>query len=348
MLVYWGGNFGAKKYLKKLLQYNNKPYCMMYDYIITHETGQCHWLGRHARSKRQQLIWDHTLEIDILHRFKDTLHHARRVTREVDYVGVTRDGQVDIRYSKDKGLHLKVLDRIPVHAIGGKNLFRPLKYQGKELVYDSEDKKKFLDLKYKDTLMYWNILRKQINNKDGKLQRVTLDDVPECPILFPHQCQSNFAFDGVEISEKYKQHVNVVPYKSDLVECARNLLDLIKVHDYSCKNYGEDVSQDAFTLYKNDKKKLWYYLDKNIFEENYKIAEKLHQANVKFEYFDLDKDDFTKRFGVKKMLSRLVTHPTVLQLKTLKDKKTARANYKTITNIAREYVASKGKRDNRL
>ena len=341
MLVYWGGNFAAKKYIKKLLQYNNKPYCMMFDYVITHETGQCHWLGRHARKKRHgRLIWDRTLEIDILHRYKGTkeLHRARRVTRDVEYVGITRDGEVDIKYSEDKGFHLKVLTKIPHHAIGGNTLWKPLQYRGKELEYDSKDREKFLDLKYKDTLMYFNILKDQ-RNKDGNLDKVTLDDVPECPLLFPHQRQSNFSFDGVEISEKYKEHVNIVPYKSDLVENARNLLDLI----------GEDhTTLDVFALYKNDKKKIWGHLDKNIFEANYKIAEKLHQANIKFEYFDLDKGDFTKTFHVDKMLSRLVTHPSVEQMRTLKDKKTARANYKTLTNIAREYVASKGQRDNRL
>jgi len=341
MLVYWGGNYGAKKYIMKLLQYNNKTYCNVYDYIITRETGQCHWLGRHVKKKKQELMWDLTLEVDIFHRHigSDKLHCVSKIARDVNYVGLGFDGEVDIKYDKNKGIYIKVIDRVPIHAIGGKELFRPLNYKGKSVQYDKGDRQKYLDLKYKDTLMYWSILRKQQKNKDKKLEKVTLDDVPECSILFPHQSQSNFAFDGVDISEKYKEHVNVVPYKSDLVECCRNQLDLIG---------EEDVTQDVYALYKNDKQRLWSYLDRNVFEENYKIAKKLHQANIKFEYFDLDKGDFTKRFQVKKMLSRLITHPSIIQLKTLKDKKTARENYKTITNIAKEYLSTKNKKDNRL
>tara|TARA_B100001175_G_C19500656_1_gene637893 strand:+ start:1211 stop:2101 length:891 start_codon:yes stop_codon:yes gene_type:complete len=296
MLVYWGGFHGAKKYVKKLLQYNNKPYCMMYDYIITHDTGKCHWI----KKRHHELIWDRTLEMDIIHRFKNTseLHRARIVKRNVEHVGLTLKGLL-----KDKTF--KVLDPTSDHTI--------------EDMYDSDGEKTDLGI----------MLEK---NKDGKLDKVTLDDVPECPILFPHQTQSNYAFDGVDISERYSEHVNVVPFKSDLVE--------------SCRNQSYFI--DFIFLYKNNKRKLWGQLDKNVFEENYKIAEKLHQANIKFEYFDLDKGDFTKRFQVKKMLSRHITHPSIVQLKTLKDKKTARENYKTITNIAKEYLSTKNRKDNRL
>ena len=285
---------------------------MMYDYIITHETGKCHWI----KKRHHELIWDLTLEMDIIHRYKNTseLHRARIVKRNIEHVGMTQDGLF-----KDK--RFKVLDPISVHTV-----------KDKGVCYDSKDRKKFLDLNYKDTPMYWNILRKQESNKDGKLEKVTLDDVPECPMLFPHQTQSNYAFDGVDISKRYSEHVNVVPFKSDLIECCRNQSYFI----------------DFIFLYKNNKQKLWGYLDKNVFEENYKIAEKLHQANIKFEYFDLDKGDFTKRFQVKKMLSRIITHPSIVQLKTLKNKKTARENYKTITNIAKEYLSTKNRKDNRL
>ena len=149
MLVYWGGFCGAKKYVKKLLQYNNKPYCMMYDYIITHETGKCHWI----KKRHHELIWDLTLEMDIIHRYKNTseLHRARIVKRNIEHVGMTQDGLF-----KDK--RFKVLDPISVHTV-----------KDKGVCYDSKDRKKFLDLNYKDTPMYWNILRKQESNKDGCL-----------------------------------------------------------------------------------------------------------------------------------------------------------------------------------
>ena len=108
MLVYWGGNYGAKKYIMKLLQYNNKTYCNVYDYIITRETGQCHWLGRHVKKKKQELMWDLTLEVDIFHRHigSDKLHCVSKIARDVNYVGLGFDGEVDIKYDKNKGIYI--------------------------------------------------------------------------------------------------------------------------------------------------------------------------------------------------------------------------------------------------
>jgi len=54
------------------------------------------------------------------------------------------------------------------------------------------------------------------------------------------------------------------------------------------------------------------------------------------------------RFGFNKMLPRICSHNTYHQLSIAKDVKRARNNYNRLTDMAREYVASRKMEDNRL
>ena len=142
----------------------------------------------------------------------------------------------------------------------------------------------------------------------------------------------------MKFSDWFRSQTNIVPYKSDLVECVINQLD----------NWGEYNSDKPW--WKVDKKKIWEHLDLTVFFMWYKVEKKLREAGIEYEYFDLDKDDWAKTFHVQKSLPRQIMHHVYVQFNILEKEKKKKAyeDYRRMTEVAKEYIISRGKKDNRL
>ena len=298
MFVYWGGQTGAKKFVKELMIYNNKDYVEHYPFHIVHAKHICHSAPKPLRYDSQ---WDVSRKADIIFRKKETPNQYTVKTtgweRDTDFVN----------------MGLETMN--PSHrTLGG---FSP-----------RMENRYF----YRD--------RFKIKNKSKDLVELSVNEIPECHTIFPYHRLAMYSFDGVKISDWFRSHTNIVPYKSDLVESAINQLD----------NWGEFYSADADPWWKVHKKQVWDYLDLTVFFTPQKVEERLREAGIAYEYFDLDKDDWAKTFSVQKNLPRQITHHVYCQMNRLeKDKKKkAYENYRRMTEVAKEYVITKGKKDNRL
>ena len=303
MFVYWGGITGAKKYLKKLMIYNSKDYVEHYPYNIVHGKHICHHT---PKPLRYDSLWDTSRKADITSRRVDNPDEIITVStgweRDIDCMCMLYNGNTCDNSHR-------IFGGFPEGRDGDRFFYR---------------------------------IRFNIRNKPNQvpaLVELPLSDIPECHLVFPYHRRFMSSFRSVNISEWFKSQTNIVPYKSDLVECAINQLD----------NWGEYYSDFPWWKAKN-KKAIWKYLDLTVFTAWYDVEKKLREAGIEYEYFDLDKDDWAKTFHVQKNLPRQIMHHVYVQLNLLKKEKKKKAyeDYRRMTDIAKEYIISRGKKDNRL
>ena len=298
MFVYWGGCTGAKRFVKKLMIYNDKSYVEHYPFNIVYAKHICHSAPKPLRYDSQ---WDVTRKADII---------SRKIESPDKYYTETTGCERDTDFVN---MGLEAMG--PAHRnLGG------FQVRGMEDRYFYRD-------------------RYNIKNKSKHLVELPVTDIPECHTIFPYHRRAAYSFDGVEISDWFRSHTNIVPYKSDLVESAINQLD----------NWGE-FYPDSDPWWKVSKKKVWHHLDLTVFDMWYKVEERLREASIDYEYFDLDKDDWAKTFQVQKSLPRQIMHHVYCQMNRLpkEKKKKAYEDHRRMTEVAKEYIISRGKKDNRL
>ena len=298
MFVYWGGCTGAKRFVKKLMIYNDKSYVEHYPFHIVHAKHICHSAPKPLRYDSQ---WDVTRKADIISRKIETPNQSSVKTtgweRDTDFVNMGLEAM---------GPSHRSLGGFQVRGIEDRYFYRD---------------------------------RYKIKNKSKDLVELPITDIPECHTVFPYHRRAAYSFDGVKISDWFRSHTNIVPYKSDLVESAINQLD----------NWGE-YFPDSDPWWKVDKKKVWHHLDLTVFHMWYKVEGRLREAGIDYEYFDLDKDDWAKTFHVQKNLPRQIMHHVYCQMNRLEKEKKKKAyeDYRRMTEVAKEYIISRGKKDNRL
>jgi len=302
MFVYWGGQTGAKKNLKKLLIYNSKDYVEHYPYNIVHAKHICHHT---PKLLRYDSLWDTSRKADIT---------SRRVDNPDEIITVSTGWERDI----DCMCMLYNNNTCDTsHRIFGG----------------------FAEGSDADRFFYRRRYKIKNNPKQvPALVELPLSDIPECHLVFPYHRRAMYSFEGVKFSDWFRSQTNIVPYKSDLVECVINQLD----------NWGEYNSDKPW--WKVDKKKIWEHLDLTVFVMWYKVEKKLREAGIEYEYFDLDKDDWAKTFHVQKNLPRQIMHHVYVQFNRLEKEKKKKAyeDYRRMTEVAKEYIISRGKKDNRL
>tara|TARA_B100000424_G_scaffold235299_1_gene199574 strand:- start:505 stop:1524 length:1020 start_codon:yes stop_codon:yes gene_type:complete len=339
MIVYWGGMLSGNNYLQNLTLYNNKIYAAVRKYRITVRSNDTHFLERNK--KYVKWFWDVTKHTQVVHRPVgcDTTV-VSNTTRMIEFLWQVPNDTISVRY-ENGGLTLRNT-YYPVHAVLDNQIYRPVKLPNR--FYNKTNKQKFMNPEYKDTLMYYDCISNDNKNKLGMLEEVTYNDIPTCDLIFPSIDTKNMSYEGFTPPPEYSEHTNIIPYKSDLVEMARVVLDNVE----RIKDKSKMTVKDMFELYKENKKELWKYVDRYVFEDHHTIAKKLNKNKIKFEYFNLDKDSYNNRFGFNKVLPRICSHNTYHQLSIAKDVKRARNNYNKLTDMAREYVASRKMEDNRL
>ena len=310
MLVYWGGCTGAKRFVKRLLIYNSRDYVEHYPFNIVHAKHICH-------SAPKPLLFDSKWDVS---RNTDIISSDGTKTtgweREEDYVSLLSQTMY--------GMSSRIFGGITIE---------PSNFWGhrKKVEGLSNNSSAGLGDKFCHPRKY-NIRK---NPKD--LVELTVNDIPECHTIFPYHLSAESSFDNVEISDWFSSHTNIVPYKSDLIESTINQLD----------NWGEHYD---VPWWKANKEKIWKHLDLTVFEMWYRVERRLRKFGIKYEYFDLDKDDWAKTFQLERSLPRQIMHHIYCQMNYLpkEKKKKAYENHRRMTEIAKEYVAQCGRKDNRL
>ena len=344
---YWGGNCGAKSFVRSLLQYNSKNYARIFPYIVEYIHPTCHWIGEKVN---EHSIYDYTKKVSRIHRHIDKpeeLLSVSHTVRKVDYIsGLIRMQKGRLKVSLDKNHQLQYSGvHYPISAIIPDELDACVSLRGYGRSENIEYSEEFSSLKYKDTLMYYETIGNcRKSNNFGKLMSVSIDDVPDCHMIMPFANLANSSFEKAIIPDTFNRFTNILPIKTDIIESAINQLD--NWNDY----YNESPCNEVFNWYHFDRKRLWRYLDFRVFEANYKIERKLRSYGIKYEYFDMDKGDWAKTFQLERNLPRLLTHHVYVQVRNAKDKKSARKNYHRLRDIAKEWYAERGRerKDNSL
>ena len=295
------------------MKFNGKKFCLLFTNSIRVEENIIHWhgyLNKEDHKKRINRYWDNDSYMTILYRDGDELLSVSRNRRKWGLVGML---------SIDKGLP-SPRRKVPINM-------------SKEYAERYKN-----DPKLKNTMVHHEALNKSKINK-----MITVDDVPDCHLLIPFNQISRIEWPEEFYSQDWNRYRNIVPYKSNLVDSARNFLDLFGGH-----KAGVFHSTFEGGVFDTDKKTLWKYLDEHIFTGFESVPEKLKQYGIEFEYFDLDKDSYKKTFEIDEdPLFRLGGYNLMGQLKNFPTKQT-RDRYHRLTDIAKEYVAQCGREDNRI
>ena len=359
-ICYWGGECGAKKHLEYLLQINGKKYCLLFDNSILVEENTVHWhgyLNKEDSSKGINRYWDNDSYQTILYRDGDELFSVSRYRRKWSRLYVPDRLLCNIDYDNEEGFKIKNITH-PPHSLIEHSIHRGVmmkrnidkaSIKRKVPINMSEEyaERYRNDPKLKNTMVHHEAVKK---SKISKM--ITVDDVPDCHLLIPYDQSFRHRIEGREdntsifYSQDWNRYRNIVPYKSNLVDSARNYLDLFD--DGKKTSWKERWDHSVFDVYETDKKTIWKYLDKNVFTKFESAPKELKKYGIQFEYFNMDKDSYKKTFEIDEdPLSRIMTYNIMDQLKNFPTKQT-RDRYHRLTDIAKEYVAQCGREDNRI
>ena len=248
--------------------------------------------------------------------------------------------RIDIDYDHENGL--KITNKCyPPHSLIDHSIHRGVTRTRKVHKNMSEEyvERYRNDPKLKNTLVHYEAVKK------SKRSKITVDDVPDCHVLMPCDYNDHLGEEDFYLQD-WNRYRNIVPYKSNLVDSSRNLLDLFD--EDKDTSWKERWDNSVFDVYEKDKKTIWKYLDEYVFTKYEDVPKELKKYGIEFEYFDLDKDSYKKTFEIDKdPLFRLMTYNTMDQLKNFPTKET-RDRYHRLTDIAKEYVAQCGREDNRI
>ena len=170
---YWGGNCGAKIYVRKLLTYNSKEFVRQFDYVIDHHQTICHWTGKNLDSNS---IWDITTTANRIHRHIDNpqkLFTVSQTSRRTEYLtgGIqSQKGTLTVKMGSDHHLQFSGVMH-PISAIIPDELVRVVRLRqprgfGKylDVSYNRRQIEEFSSLNYKGTSMYHDIIDMNKNN----------------------------------------------------------------------------------------------------------------------------------------------------------------------------------------
>ena len=327
-----------------MMQLNGKKFCIVHKYHIMVEENIVHWHGYLNKKDSKKIVnryWDNDAHQTILYRNNDELLSVIRHKRNWGRVNNPRKLRSDIDNKERSEIeyprlfHLDFLpDSLMDHSIDRGAV---LKTQSRKTKWDKEYVERLRnDSKIKNTMVHYQAVRKSKHNKS-----ITIDDVPDCHLLMMYPQDGQGDNTTTFYSQDWNRYRNIVPYKSNLVDSARNFLDLFVDHYKSEGRWDNSV-------FDTDKKILWKYLDDNVFTKFETVPRELKKHGIEFEYFNMDKDSYKKTFEIDKdPFFRLMTYNTINALKNFPTKE-VRDRYHRLTDIAKEYVAQCGREDNRI
>ena len=119
-----------------------------------------------------------------------------------------------------------------------------------------------------------------------------------------------------------RKSVNVIPYKSDLIDSFVSKMDGFV--NFRESEYGNDLIE----VYNEDKNRVWRWLD-SFHEEDEKIKRRLNYYDIPYVMFDLDQDSYTDFFGWELDLDRKYSH---------RGARWEGERYEKVVEIAKEYI----------
>ena len=296
MFVYWGGLDGGKGHIRSFARLNSKT--------------QVLWLPLHIKKLYTQNhinedTWrDETYHQIIYHNIDDEL---RKCERKQDRV-----------WRPHKFYHSQSSIR-PKESSTEK-----VKRKKKRKEYTQEHISKYTQKEYIGTSVYYDIL--MTNNNEGMCKPITHDvikdyydeifkDVDIMSYILPSWAMKDLA--GL-----LRKSVNVIPYKSDLIDSFVSKMDGFV--NFRESEYGNDLIE----VYNEDRNRVWRWLD-SFHEEDEKIKRRLNYYDIPYVMFDLDQDSYTDFFGWELDLDRKYSH---------RGARWEGERYEKVVEIAKEYI----------
>ena len=293
MYVYWGGTDLGKAHIKQYAQHNDKT-------VLIWHKGRRGIVKIYSTVHYQTIYWrDETIRKIIYHYidgFRKCEKKTNSIYQHIPYKHTTSSINPDI--SKSEYYH--------------SNYYK-LKNKRN---YSKDDIEKYSQIEYINTNIYYDIISKYIKQICEDIPREMLDydeifkDVDLVSFIPPeHVIEDNIKL--------FQSCINVVPYKSNILDCIVSKLDLYT---------GAD---DLLEVYKTNKNIVWNYLD-GYNKEQENVIDLLKKYNIPYQMFDLDTDSYKDTFGWEIELPRDHSHR--------KDSWQNSDRYDMILDIAKEYV----------
>ena len=297
MFVYWGGNDGGKSHMKH--------------YAIHNDKTQLLWNRRNKKIQKaystvhyQGVYWRDETNSKIIYHNIDGFRKCKRKTNSIYH-----------------HIHFKT-DKSSMNSKTSRSNY----YQGsRKRNYSKDDIKKYTQIEYINTNLYYDIISKYINEIGEVIPREMLDyedifkDVDLVSAIPEYVIEDNI--------ELFQSSIHIIPYKSNRLDSMISKLDLYA--SAFLERFEDERDADLLEAYNSDKNIIWNYLDEYDRQQN-NIIDLLKKYNISYQMFDLDSDSYKDVFGWEIELPRDYTH----RKESWKDNE----RYAMIQDIAKEYV----------
>tara|TARA_Y100001973_G_scaffold65535_1_gene95794 strand:+ start:3345 stop:4235 length:891 start_codon:yes stop_codon:yes gene_type:complete len=294
MYVYWGGVDSGKAHLKHYAMLNNKT----------------------------NLLWD--LIGKYIKKIYTTIHHYESNWRDETIHRIIYHNINGLRKCEKKENRIYQFQSYAhkSSAIDPKNISHGIR-GNKRKGYSTDDIKKYTQIEYINTNIYFDIISKHVNQICQNMDREILDydDIFKDVDLLTFIPPEYVIQDNINL---FQSSINIVPYKSNKIDSIISKLDgFADFHPHL------EYNVDLLDLYNTDKNRVWDWLDEfNRQEDN--IITLLKKYNIPYRMFDLDNDRYKDVFGWEIELPNNYTHR--------KNSWQNNDRYAIVQDIAREYV----------
>jgi len=298
MYVYWGGSDSGKAHLKHYAIHNNKTQLLW-------DTRNKRILKMYSIVHYQGDYWrDETVSKIIYHNI-DGFRKCEKKSHSIYH---------HKQYEHNKS------------SINAKTSMSNYRQVRNKRNYSKDDIKKYSQIEYINTNLYFDIISKYITEIGEDIPREMLDygeifkDVDLVSIIPPEYVIE----DNVEL---FQSSINIIPYKSNILDSIISKLDLYT--NAFLEGLEDERDDDLLEVYNSDKNIIWNYLDEFDKQQD-NVIDLLKKYNIPYQMFDLDNDSYKDTFGWEIELPRNYTHR--------KDSWQNNDRYAIIQDIAKEYV----------
>ena len=276
MKIYWGGLDSGKGHVVKYARLHNKTFIQWKKYQIIKRHTKCLNYGYDIH---ERLWWDIEDNWEVFHKRKDenNVRVSEFKTGELCPLFMMRNFS---NYSNpDWGQESEI------------------KWEGSRKLFKKEDYVKYMQRQYIDSNVYNFMIR--TNKVEDTLDNINIDKtllpfgriVYGVDLMFMFQfTDGNFDEEIIYWSDFLKRQTNILPYKEDLLDSITTKFD--KVGHLSGELWGCDLMHE----YKNNKERLWKYMD-DFFEHEKRIENIMKSNNIPYIKFNLDRDSYEDIFG---------------------------------------------------
>tara|TARA_B100001778_G_scaffold190784_1_gene157191 strand:+ start:253 stop:1155 length:903 start_codon:yes stop_codon:yes gene_type:complete len=299
MHVYWGGGESGKAHLKHYAMHNDKTV------LIWHQ-GNKSITKIYTTVHHQSVYWRDESVRKIVYHYIDGFRKCEKKTDSI---------YQHLPYKHNKSSMVQKDDRTTYYQLKRKRN------------YTQDEIKKYTQIEYINTNLYFDILKfvDQIGQEIPR-EELDYDDIFKDVDLLIFIPPEHVVEDNVEL---FQSSVNVIPYKSNILDCTIGRLDLF-LSAFQESPFTDERENDLLESYYSDKNIIWNHLDEYKRQED-NVIRLLKKYDIPYQMFDLDTDSYKDTFGWEIELPRDYTH----RRESWQDSE----RYTIIENIAKEYVS---------